>query len=73
MTAPWAMTVIVLSAAASCGCSSLHNFGAALEQVRGIVRKFDCRDGAPAKILIDPRCTDGICGVTCAPDRWRVQ
>lgn len=30
-----------------------------------------CRDGWPVKILQDPQCPRGICGYTCAPDRWR--
>lgn len=30
-----------------------------------------CPDGWPLKILQDPNCHRGICGYTCAPDRWR--
>jgi hypothetical protein len=30
-----------------------------------------CLDGWPIKILQDPQCPRGICGYTCAPDRWR--
>lgn len=30
-----------------------------------------CADGWPVKILQDPNCARGICGYTCAPDRWR--
>jgi hypothetical protein len=30
-----------------------------------------CPDGWPIKILQDPTCHRGICGYTCAPDRWR--
>lgn len=29
-----------------------------------------CADGRPVKILQHPDCTDGVCGYTCAPDRW---
>ena len=29
-----------------------------------------CADGRPVKILQHPDCTGGICGYTCAPDRW---
>lgn len=29
-----------------------------------------CPDGLPLKILQDPTCHRGICGYTCAPDRW---
>jgi hypothetical protein len=67
----WAALAITLSAAAAGGCG-LHNYGAGLEQVRSIARKFDCRDGFPARVLVDPRCEDGICGVSCTPDRWKV-
>lgn len=31
-----------------------------------------CLDGWPIKILQAPECPRGICGYTCAPDRWRV-
>jgi len=30
-----------------------------------------CADGAPVKILQDPACTNGICGYTCDPTRWK--
>lgn len=30
-----------------------------------------CGDGWPIKILQDPQCPRGVCGYTCAPDRWR--
>lgn len=30
-----------------------------------------CPDGWPLKILQDQNCVRGICGYTCAPDRWR--
>jgi len=30
-----------------------------------------CPDGWPVKLLQDPTCRYGICGYTCAPDRWR--
>jgi hypothetical protein len=29
-----------------------------------------CLDGRPVRLLQDARCQDGICGYTCAPDRW---
>jgi hypothetical protein len=62
--------VVVLLAAATVGCLSLRHLDAGLEDVRRIVRHVDCLDGAPARVLVDPHCRDGICGVTCAPDRW---
>jgi hypothetical protein len=30
-----------------------------------------CLDGWPIRILQDPQCPRGVCGYTCAPDRWR--
>jgi hypothetical protein len=65
--------LILLGLAATTGsaCLSAHRFDASLDSVRALVRHVDCHDGAPARILVDPRCVDGICGVTCAPDRWR--
>jgi hypothetical protein len=30
-----------------------------------------CIDNQPIKILQDARCPLGVCGYTCAPDRWR--
>ena len=66
---------LALSAVASCAACADHfrNIGAGLEHVRSLVQKLDCRDGAPARILVDLHCQEGICGVTCAPDRWKVQ
>jgi hypothetical protein len=49
----------------------VHRFDAGLDYVRELVRRMDCHDGAPARVLIDPHCVEGICGITCAPDRWR--
>ena len=64
------MLALIASALASCA-GHLRTVGIGLEQVRDMVQKVDCRDGAPARILIDVHCQDGICGVTCAPDRWK--
>jgi hypothetical protein len=36
------------------------------------LRSLMCSDGLPVRLLQDPRCADGICGYTCAPDRWGV-
>jgi hypothetical protein len=68
---PGAGLVALLLAAIACGaCLTPHRFDVSLDYVRALVRHVDCRDGAPARILVDPHCVDGICGVTCAPDRW---
>ena len=63
--------IALLATGAACGaCSGLHHVDAGIDYVRALVRTMDCRDGAPARILVDPHCVDGICGVTCAPGRW---
>ena len=30
-----------------------------------------CRDGRPVFVIQHPECANGVCGYTCAPDRWR--
>jgi hypothetical protein len=30
-----------------------------------------CKDGRPVKLLVGMECAMGICGWTCAADRWR--
>jgi hypothetical protein len=30
-----------------------------------------CADRIPARLFLDPRCPNGVCGYTCAPGRWR--
>jgi len=61
---------LALAAVTACSCGALHHIDIGLERVRDMLRQYDCHDGAPAKILVDPHCVEGICGVTCAPDRW---
>ena len=34
-------------------------------------KSWVCADGAPLKVLTDPACVRGVCGYTCAPDRWK--
>jgi hypothetical protein len=29
-----------------------------------------CADGRPVRVLVDLGCAMGVCGWTCAPDRW---
>ena len=67
------VAVALLVASASSACLGLRHLNAGIDEVRDIVRRQDCRDGAPARILVDSHCVDGICGVTCAPDRWLVR
>ena len=64
------LIVVLLAALTAVACLGLRHLDAGIDEVRTIVRRQDCRDGAPARVLVDPRCVDGICGVTCAPDRW---
>jgi hypothetical protein len=63
--------LLVLLALAAPACNSLQHLGAGLDYVQGMIHAIDCHDGAPARLLVDARCRDGICGVSCAPDRWR--
>jgi hypothetical protein len=52
------VVVLVALAASSCSAILVH-----------VPRR--CADGLPAKLFQDPRCPPrGICGFTCAPDRW---
>jgi hypothetical protein len=30
-----------------------------------------CADGWPLRLIEHPECPHGLCGFTCAPDRWR--
>jgi hypothetical protein len=30
-----------------------------------------CQDGDPVRVLVGRECPDGLCGWTCAGDRWR--
>jgi hypothetical protein len=61
---------VVLVAGSGGACLGVRHLDVGIRELREIVRRQDCRDGAPARVLIDPRCLDGICGVTCAPGRW---
>ena len=61
---------VVLVASSGSACLGVRHLDAGIGALRDVVRRQDCRDGAPARVLVDPRCVDGICGVTCAPHRW---
>jgi hypothetical protein len=61
---------VVLVATSGGACLGVRHLDVGIRELREIVRQQDCRDGAPARVLIDPRCVDGICGVSCAPGRW---
>jgi hypothetical protein len=60
--------VIVLVASVSVGCGT---------PLRGHWHRYTftppsmiCLDGAPLRVLVGASCHEGICGWTCAPDRW---
>jgi hypothetical protein len=36
-----------------------------------LVPTHRCQDGLPMRVLVDVACRDGVCGWTCAPDRWK--
>jgi len=45
--------------------------GCALRKPFNITITPICADGLPVKLLIDQACPpDGVCGYTCAPNRW---
>ena len=52
-----ALVLLVVATGASCA---------------GLCRPLRCLDGQPVKVLQDPGCLRGVCGYTCAPDRWQV-
>jgi hypothetical protein len=36
-----------------------------------VIPSRPCLDGLPARVLVDVACRDGVCGWTCAPNRWK--
>jgi hypothetical protein len=62
--------VLVVVGAAVVSCSCVADFAIHIDRLQQMVRTIKCQDGGAARVLIDPNCVDGICGVTCAPDRW---
>lgn len=69
MKAAAALAIACMSIA--CG-GPLHRLTVDVERMQRIAHDLDCGDGAPARVLVDLHCRDGICGVSCAPDRWLV-
>jgi hypothetical protein len=61
--------LVLVLAAMSGSCASLSVLDAD-QAVRRVLRDVHCRDGAPARLLVDPYCWEGVCGISCAPDRW---
>jgi hypothetical protein len=65
------LVVAMALALTASGCGGeLRRLARDVEHLRRIMRTLDCGDGAPVRLLTDPRCPDGICGISCAPDRW---
>jgi hypothetical protein len=62
------VVLLVLLALASASCAGLR----VIDVAQGLHVSHDlmCPDGAPVRIFQDPRCKSGLCGFTCAPDRW---
>ncbi len=70
MTAGALVLVVVLAATSGACGGELRHLTADVDHLRHIMHALDCGDGAPVRVLTDPRCPDGICGISCAPDRW---
>jgi hypothetical protein len=64
------MTKLALLAALmmmGAGCSVTHRVEVF---PHGVPKQWVCGDGLPVRVIQDVRCTDGVCGFTCEPDRW---
>jgi len=61
-----ALALVVVASASS--CSVAHRVEITPP---GAPQKWVCLDGLPVRVLVDARCTDGVCGYTCAPARWQ--
>ena len=65
-TAPF-LLALVLS-----GCVHSHPaIGAMFDRDLCPPAALTCRDGRPVRVVVGEACPDGVCGWTCAPDRWR--
>ncbi len=63
-----ALALVILTTA-GCG-GELERLARDVHHVQRIMHALDCGDGAPVRLLTDVRCRDGLCGFSCAPDRW---
>jgi hypothetical protein len=70
-----AVLLVAVGSSGACGAcgGELHRLANDVEHMRRIMRTLDCGDGAPVRVLTDVRCPGGICGISCAPDRWLVR
>jgi hypothetical protein len=64
------LCLLVLALAASACGGELRRLTGDVAALRREAARLDCGDGAPVRVLTDPRCPQGICGISCAPDRW---
>lgn len=55
--------LLLLPLLESCGSVTVHVTSAGMT----------CTDGYPARLLLDASCRQGICGATCAPNRWEAK
>ncbi len=65
MTPAWLLLVAL--AAPACGGAVTHRVEV---YPAGAPKRWLCGDGLPVRVLQDVRCVDGVCGFTCAPERW---
>jgi hypothetical protein len=61
------MRLVLIMALLSAGCSVSHRVEVF---PHGVPKEWICGDGLPVKVIQDVRCTSGICGYTCEPERW---
>lgn len=66
------MLALVGLAGASCGGVLLQREIAKNAAARMLPRFATCPDAQPVRLLIGQQCPGGVCGYSCAPDRWRV-
>ena len=70
MTRP-SLVLLALLALGAPGCArKLTSFAEDLDYLRRLMSEVECRDGLPPRVLVDPQCRGGICGISCLPDRW---
>jgi hypothetical protein len=67
------LLMLALLALGAASCARLaQNIVAEGKAARMLPRFAVCPDNAPIRLLIDEHCPGGVCGYSCAPDRWRV-
>jgi hypothetical protein len=68
------LALLALAAVAACGCRTGGIYDEL--QVEAGIRalhpppNMNCKDGRPVRLLVGSACNMGICGWTCADDRW---